>query len=66
MEINFCFQRIQIAVALIGQGSQAVGQMFSSIFFPIIPFLLQMVRTTFIPFLIQFVKTANITFCNDF
>merc|ERR1719228_546155 len=40
----FLWQRIRIAIALIEQGSKAVGQMFSSLFFPIIPFLLQWVR----------------------
>eukprot|EP00092_Neocalanus_flemingeri_P022536 GFUD01024438.1.p1 GENE.GFUD01024438.1~~GFUD01024438.1.p1 ORF type:complete len:770 (+),score=149.75 GFUD01024438.1:193-2502(+) len=39
----FLRQRIMIAIALIEQGSKAVGQMFSSLFFPIIPFLLQLV-----------------------
>jgi len=39
----FLRQRILIAIALIEQGSRAVGQMFSSLFFPIIPFLLQSV-----------------------
>jgi len=39
----FLWQRIRIAIALIEQGSKAVGQMFSSLFFPIIPFLLQLV-----------------------
>jgi len=39
----FLRQRILIAIALIEQGSKAVGQMFSSLFFPIIPFLSQLV-----------------------
>jgi len=39
----FLRQRILIAIALIEQGSKAVGQMFSSLFFPIIPFLMQLV-----------------------
>eukprot|EP00091_Calanus_sinicus_P007089 TRINITY_DN1798_c0_g1_i2.p1 TRINITY_DN1798_c0_g1~~TRINITY_DN1798_c0_g1_i2.p1 ORF type:complete len:344 (-),score=69.57 TRINITY_DN1798_c0_g1_i2:1062-2093(-) len=39
----FLRQRILLAIALIEQGSKAVGQMFSSLFFPIIPFLLQLV-----------------------
>jgi choline transporter-like protein 2/4/5 len=39
----FLRQRILIAIALIEQGSKAVGQMFSSLFFPIIPFLLQLI-----------------------
>jgi len=39
----FLRQRILIAIALIEQGSKAVGQMFSSLFFPIIPFILQLV-----------------------
>lgn len=36
-------QRILIAIALIEQGSKAVGQMFSSLFFPLLPFLFQLV-----------------------
>jgi len=39
----FLRERILIAIALIEQGSKAVGQMFSSLFFPIIPFLFQLV-----------------------
>jgi len=39
----FLRQRILIAIALIEQGSKAVGQMFSSLFFPIIPFMFQLV-----------------------
>ena len=36
-------QRIQIAIALIEEGSKAVGTMFSSLLFPIIPYLFQLV-----------------------
>lgn len=39
----FLRKRIQIAISLIQQGSKAVGQMFSTLFFPIIPFLLQLI-----------------------
>ena len=34
-------QRINIAIELIEQGAKAAGQMCSTMFFPIIPFLLQ-------------------------
>lgn len=33
-------QRIKIAIELIEQGSKAVGQMFSTLFFPVVPFVL--------------------------
>ena len=39
----FLWQRIRIAIELIKQGSKAVAQMFSSLFFPIIPFMFQLV-----------------------
>jgi len=39
----FLWQRIRIAIALIEQGSKAVGQSISSLFFPLLPFLLQLV-----------------------
>ena len=39
----FLRQRILIAIALIEQGSRAVGHMCSSLFFPLVPWLLQVV-----------------------
>jgi len=39
----FLRQRIIIAIKLIEEGSHAVGQMFSSLFFPIIPWLFQLI-----------------------
>lgn len=39
----FLRKRIQIAISLIQQGSKAVGQMFSTLFFPIVPFLFQLI-----------------------
>ena len=36
-------QRIQIAIKLIGQGAKAVGQMCSTTYFPIVPFILHVV-----------------------
>jgi len=39
----FLWQRIRIAIALIEQGSRAVGQSISSLFFPLLPFLFQLV-----------------------
>ncbi|CAL1541152.1 unnamed protein product [Lymnaea stagnalis] len=38
----FLCQRIRIAVALIGHGSRAVGSMWSTLAWPIIPFILQL------------------------
>ena len=43
----FLRQRICIAIALIQQGSKAVGQMYSTLLFPLIPFLLQLVSTEY-------------------
>ncbi|KAH9500274.1 hypothetical protein Btru_073598 [Bulinus truncatus] len=37
----FLCQRIRIAVALIGHGSRAVGSMWSTLFWPLFPFILQ-------------------------
>ncbi|CAG5126557.1 unnamed protein product, partial [Candidula unifasciata] len=39
----FLCQRIRIAVALIKQGSKAVGAMWSTLFWPVFPFILQIV-----------------------
>ena len=39
----FLRQRIVLAIALIQQGSRAVAQMFSSLIFPLIPGILQLV-----------------------
>ena len=39
----FLRKRILIAIALIEEGSKAVGHMFSSLFFPIIPWLFQVI-----------------------
>jgi len=39
----FLRQRIIIAIKLIEEGSHAVGQMFSSLFFPILPWLFQLI-----------------------
>jgi len=39
----FLRKRIQIAIALIEEGSKAVGTMFSSLLFPIVPYLCQLV-----------------------
>ncbi|KAK0065696.1 choline transporter-like protein 2 [Biomphalaria pfeifferi] len=38
----FLCQRIRIAVALIGHGSRAVGSMWSTLFWPLVPFVLQL------------------------
>ena len=43
VKLTSLLQRILIAIALISQGSRAVGHMFSSLFFPIIPWLFQLV-----------------------
>jgi len=39
----YLWKRIRIAIALIEEGSKAVGQMFSTLFFPLLPFLFQLV-----------------------
>ena len=41
--IKIFLQRIQIAIALIEEGSKAVATMFSSLLFPIVPYLFQLV-----------------------
>ena len=41
---TFCFQRIVLAITLIQQSSRAVGQLYSTLFFPILPFLCQLVN----------------------
>ena len=45
VKLTSLLQRILIAIALISQGSRAVGHMFSSLFFPIIPWLFQLVSS---------------------
>ena len=42
----FLRKRILIAIALIEEGSKAVGHMFSSLFFPIIPWLFQVILSS--------------------
>ncbi|KAK3877288.1 hypothetical protein Pcinc_017991 [Petrolisthes cinctipes] len=39
----FLRKRIRIAIALIGQASKAVGSIMSTLFFPVVPYLLQLV-----------------------
>ena len=39
--LAFLWKRIRIAVALIEEGSKAIGQLCLTLFFPLIPFLLQ-------------------------
>jgi len=41
LALIFLRNRIRIAIALIGQGSKAVGQIMSTLLFPIIPWILQ-------------------------
>jgi solute carrier family 44 (choline transporter-like protein), member 2/4/5 len=43
----FLRSRLRIAVALIREASKAVGATFSSLFFPIVPWLLQIVVLSF-------------------
>lgn len=42
----FLRKRIKIAIALIGQASKAVGSIMSTLFFPVVPYLLQLVFLT--------------------
>ena len=44
----FLWKRIRIAVALIEEGSVAVGQLCSALFFPVVPFLLQVTDSIFL------------------
>ncbi|XP_076048718.1 choline transporter-like 2 isoform X2 [Oratosquilla oratoria] len=39
----FLRKRINIAIALIGQASKAVGDIMSTLFFPIVPYIIQMI-----------------------
>lgn len=43
----FLRKRINIAIALIGQASKAVGDIMSTLFFPVIPYVLQLVFLAF-------------------
>ncbi|XP_042870120.1 choline transporter-like protein 4 [Penaeus japonicus] len=38
----FLRKRINIAIALIGQASKAVGDIMSTLFFPVVPYILQL------------------------
>ncbi|KAG0722373.1 Choline transporter-like protein 2 [Chionoecetes opilio] len=42
----FLRKRISIAIALIGQASKAVGSIMSTLFFPVVPYILQLVFLT--------------------
>jgi len=57
----FLWQRIRIAIELIKQGSKAVAHMFSSLFFPIIPFLLQLVVVAWFMVVALFLSSWGIT-----
>ena len=52
-------QRIQIAIKLIEQGAKAVGHMCSSIFFPIVPFLLHVVIVAWFGFVAIYLSSAG-------
>mgnify|MGYP001184644322 FL=1 len=63
-------ERIQIAIKLIEQGAKAVGHMCSSIFFPIVPFLLHVVIVAWFGFVAIYLssagqKTYTITYNDD-
>ena len=52
-------QRIQIAIKLIEQGAKAVGHMCSSIFFPLVPFVLHVVIVAWFAFVALYLSSAG-------
>lgn len=52
-------QRILIAIELIEQGSKAVGQMFSTLFFPLVPFCSQIVVVLFFAGVAVYLSSAG-------
>ncbi|CAL4118051.1 unnamed protein product, partial [Meganyctiphanes norvegica] len=69
----FLRKRISIAIALIGQASKVVASMTSSLFFPIIPFILHLVFFAFFCYTALLLESSrnrvessrNITLCHD-
>ncbi|CAL4166186.1 unnamed protein product, partial [Meganyctiphanes norvegica] len=55
----FLRKRINIAIALIGQASKAVGSIMSTLFFPIIPYILQLIFLAIFCFLAVMLASAG-------
>ena len=55
---NFC-SRIRIAIELIEEGSIAVGDIMSTLFFPVVPFLLQLVVIAFFSVVAMFLASSG-------
>ena len=53
------FCRIRIAIELIEEGSIAVGDIMSTLFFPVIPFLLQLVVIAFFAVVAMFLASSG-------
>ena len=54
-------QRIQIAIKLIQQGSKAIAQVFSTVFWPIVPFALHIVVLLWFGAVACYLSTAGQT-----
>lgn len=55
----FLRKRITIAISLIGQASKAVGSIMSTLFFPIVPYILQLIFLTFFCVVAVFLASAG-------
>ncbi|XP_047500842.1 choline transporter-like protein 2 isoform X2 [Penaeus chinensis] len=55
----FLRKRINIAIALIGQASKAVGDIMSTLFFPVIPYILQLFFLAFFCVVALFLSSAG-------
>ena len=55
----FLIKRIQIAIELIEEASKAVGEMPSILFFPVVPFLLQLLVVVWFMVVGMFLATSG-------
>lgn len=55
----FLRKRINIAIALIGQASKAVGDIMSTLFFPIIPYIMQLIVLGFFCIVALYLSSAG-------
>lgn len=55
----FLRKRINIAIALIGQASKAVGDIMSTLFFPVVPYILQLFFLAFFCVVALFLSSAG-------
>ena len=53
------FFRLRIAIELIEEGSIAVGDIMSTLFFPVVPFLLQLVVIAFFTVVAMFLASSG-------